>query len=54
MFVVTRDNEPHLHSATGPGSSKTACKAVVLDDGTTQAIQMTMIPADENDEMVTV
>ena len=44
--------EPHLHSATGPGSSKFPCKAVVLEDGTTQAIEMEMSPMHENDEMI--
>ena len=51
VFVVTRDNEPHLHTATGPGSSKFACKEVKLPNGV-QAIQMTMKPVDKNDEML--
>lgn len=53
VFVVTSDYEPHLHSATGPGSSKVPCQEVKLDDGTT-AIQMIMKPTDENDDMIAV
>ena len=53
VFVVTRDNEPHLHTATGPGSSKALCSEVMLDDKT-HAVQMLMKPVDENDEMIAV
>ncbi|XP_065670276.1 uncharacterized protein LOC101236754 isoform X1 [Hydra vulgaris] len=53
VFVVTRDNEPHLHTATGPGSSKFECKEVRLSNGV-QAIQMTMKPTDRNEEMLAV
>ena len=54
VYVVTRDDEPHLHSATGPGSTKFPCKSVLLDDGTTEAIEMEMSPMHENDEMIAV
>lgn len=53
VFVVTREDEPHLHTATGPGSTKAPCKEVTLKDGT-PAIQMLMKPEDENDEMVAI
>ena len=51
VSVVTRDCEPHLHTVTGPGSSKIHCEERKLDDGT-NAIQMFMKPTDENDDMV--
>ena len=53
VYVVTRDNEPHLHTATGPGSSKSSCKEIILEDGT-PAVQMILKPVDENDEMIAV
>ncbi len=34
VFLVTENGEPHLHSITGPGSTKTICKDVTLKDGT--------------------
>ncbi len=32
VFLVTESGEPHLHSITGPGSTKTPCKEVTLKD----------------------
>eukprot|EP00111_Clytia_hemisphaerica_P006025 TCONS_00017420-protein len=55
VFVVTSDLEPHLHAATGPGSSKTTCEEICLDDQyKTPAIEMTITPTDNKDEMVAV
>ena len=46
VFLVTECGEPHLHSITGPGSTKTVCKEVTLD-GNIPAIQ-TVIGPEQN------
>eukprot|EP00794_Sanderia_malayensis_P007472 gene7472-8301_t len=46
VFLVTDNGEPHLHSITGPGSTKTTCKEVKLKDNIT-GIQ-TWIGPDQN------
>ena len=53
VYVVTCDLEPHLHIATGPGSSRAPCQEVKLENDI-QAIEMTLAPTAENNEMVAV
>eukprot|EP00112_Aurelia_sp_Birch-Aquarium-sp1_P017946 Seg4215.1 transcript_id=Seg4215.1/GoldUCD/mRNA.D3Y31 product="Nuclear factor of activated T-cells 5" protein_id=Seg4215.1/GoldUCD/D3Y31 len=43
VFLVTECGEPHLHSITGPGSTKTVCKEITLD-GNIPAIQTVLGP----------
>eukprot|EP00795_Rhopilema_esculentum_P000093 gene93-9705_t len=46
VYLVTECGEPHLHSITGPGSTKTMCKEVTLE-GNVSAIQ-TWIGPEQN------
>ena len=46
VYLVTECGEPHLHSITGPGSTKTVCNEVTLE-GNISAIQ-TVIGPEQN------